>query len=153
VWSRGQRLHAERTSRKTSSPCKQVGEKIMSDVATLVRRYVERYNSNDVDGMLDCCSDDVVFETVQNPGGAMKLAGKDSVREVLEATTRAFRERRHELVRLIVDGERAAAETVFSGVAAAELSETVRPGDHVSIRGATIFELRGDRLARICDYS
>jgi steroid delta-isomerase-like uncharacterized protein len=125
----------------------------MSDVAALVKRYVERYNSNDVDGMLDCCSDDVVFETITNPGGSIRLNGKDEMREIIEATTRAFRERRHELVGIIVDGQRAAAETVFSGVAAAELGQSVRPGEHVSIRGATMFEVRDNRLARICDYS
>lgn len=125
----------------------------MSDVAAIVRRYVDRYNANDVDGMLDCCADDVVFETVTNPGGSLKLNGKDEMREVIEATTRAFRERRHEVVAILVDGQRAAAETLFSGVAAAELGHHVRPGEHVSIRGATIFELKDNRLSRICDYS
>ena len=125
----------------------------MSDVAALVRRYVERYNANDVDGMLDCCADDVVFETITNPGGSLRLNGKDEMREVIEATTRAFRERRHEVVAILVDGQRAAAETLFSGVAAAELGQYVRPGEHVSIRGATMFELRDDKLSRICDYS
>lgn len=125
----------------------------MSDLATLVRRYVDRYNLNDVDGMLDCCADDVVFETISNPGGSIRLTGKDEMREVIEATTRAFRERRHELVSILVDGERAAAETVFSGIAAAELGQYVRPGEHVSIRGATMFELRDNKLSRICDYS
>ena len=125
----------------------------MSDLAALVRRYVERYNANDVDGMLVCCSDDVVFETVTNPGGSIRLTGKTEMREVIETTTRAFRERRHELVAILVDGQRAAAETVFSGVAAAELGHYVRSGEHVSIRGATIFELRDNRFARICDYS
>ena len=125
----------------------------MSDVATLVRRYVERYNSDDVDGMLECCADDVVFETISNPGGSIRLSGKDEMREVIEATTRAFRERRHEVVTILVDGQRAAAETVFSGVAAAELGQHVRQGEHVSIRGATMFELRDNKLSRICDYS
>ena len=125
----------------------------MSDLAALVRRYVDRYNANDVDGMLDCCVDDVVFETITNPGGSLRLNGKDEMREVIEATTRAFRERRHEVVAILVDGQRAAAETLFSGVAAAELGQYVRPGEHVSIRGATMFELRDDKLARICDYS
>lgn len=124
----------------------------MSDVANVVRRYVERYNASDVDGMLECCAEDVVFETITNPGGSLKLKGKREMREIIEATTRAFRERRHEVVAIIVDGERAAAETVFSGVAAAELGQNVRPGEHVSIRGATIFEVRDNRLARICDY-
>ena len=52
----------------------------MSDVASLVRRYVERYNANDVDGMLECCADDVVFETISNPGGSIRLSGKDEMR-------------------------------------------------------------------------
>jgi steroid delta-isomerase-like uncharacterized protein len=125
----------------------------MSDVATLVRRYVDRYNSNDVDGMLDCCADDVIFETITNPGGSIRLSGKEEMREVIEATTRAFRERRHEVVTILVDGQRAAAETVFSGVAAAELGQHVRSGEHVSIRGATMFELKDNKLSRICDYS
>jgi steroid delta-isomerase-like uncharacterized protein len=125
----------------------------MSNVAAVVKQYVDCYNSNDVEGMLDCCADDIVFETVTNPGGSIRLKGKDEMREVIEATTRAFRERRHEVIAIIVDGQRAAAETVFSGVAAAALGHQVRAGEHISIRGATIFELRDNRLARICDYS
>jgi steroid delta-isomerase-like uncharacterized protein len=125
----------------------------MSEVAALVKRYVDSYNANDVEGMLDCCSEDVVFETVNNPNGAIRLNGKHEMREILVATTRAFRERRHDVVSMICDGERAAAETVFSGVAAAELGQNVRLGDHISIRGATIFEIRDGRLGRICDYS
>jgi ketosteroid isomerase-like protein len=123
------------------------------DVAELVQKYVDSYNSNDVEAMLDCCNDDVVFETITNPGGSIRLNGKDEVREVLIATTLAFRERRHQLIGIIVEGDRAAAETVFSGVAAAELGNHVRLGEHVSIRGATIFERHGDLLGRICDYS
>lgn len=125
----------------------------MCEVASVVRQYVGCYNDNNIDGMLDCCVDDVVFETITNPGGSIRLKGKDEMREVIEATTRAFRERRHEVVAIIVDGQRAAAETVFSGVAAAHLGQHVRAGEHISIRGATIFELRDNRLARICDYS
>lgn len=125
----------------------------MTDVAALVRRYVERYNANDVDGMLDCCAENVVFETISNPGGSIKLNGKAEMREVIEATTRAFRERRHEVVAILVDGQRAAAETAFSGVAAAELGQYVRSGEHVSIRGASMFEASDDKFVRICDYS
>ncbi len=125
----------------------------MADLAELIRKYVDCYNQDDLDGMLACCEDSVVFETVNNPGGSILLKGKDEMREVLVATTQAFSTRKHDLVRLVVDGETAAAETIFSGVAAAQLSSNVRVGDHVSIRGATFFELGEERLGRICDYS
>ena len=78
----------------------------MSEIATLVRLYVDRYNSNDVDGMLDCCVDDVIFETIANPGGSIRLTGKIEMREIIEATTRAFRERRQEVVNILVDGDK-----------------------------------------------
>jgi ketosteroid isomerase-like protein len=123
----------------------------MADVAALVKEYVDRYNSSDVDGMLACCTEDVVYEAVHD-AGSVRLSGKQEVREVLLATLRAFLERRKEVVGLIVDGRKAAAETVFSGVAAAKLSPDVGPGDPISTRGAVIFELKGDRFARISDY-
>ena len=123
----------------------------MADVAALVMEYVDRYNSSDIDGMLACCTDDVVYETVHD-AGAMRLTGKDEVREVLLGTIRAFLERRQEVVGLIVDGRRAAAETVFSGIAAAKLNQDVGRGDPISARGAVIFELKGDRFSRISDY-
>lgn len=125
----------------------------MADIAQLIHTYVDCYNRDDLDGMLACCEDSVVFETVNNPGGSILLKGKNEMREVLVATTQAFTTRKHDLVRLVVEGETAAAETVFSGVAAVQLSSSVRTGDHVSIRGATFFELGTERLGRICDYS
>lgn len=123
----------------------------MAGVAALVREYVDRYNSSDVDGMLACCADDVVYETIDDTG-AMRLTGKAEVRAVLLATIRAFLQRRQEVVDLVVQGQRAEAETVFSGVAAAELNAGVRPGDPISARGSMIFEMKGGRFVRICDY-
>lgn len=125
----------------------------MSAIASLVRRYIDRYNADDVEGMLACCADDVSFETVANLGGASRFDGKEDMRDILSATMRAFRNRCHTLSSLICDGDRAAAETVFSGVATAQLAHDVREGDEITIRGVTIFEARDGRLTRVCDYS
>lgn len=94
-----------------------------------------------------------MFETVVNPRGSVRLQGKAQVREVLEGTMLAFKDRSHRLASLLVDGDRAAAETVFTGTAVAELGDGVKPGDEVAIRGATIFEAVNGKIARICDYS
>lgn len=125
----------------------------MLTTSELVERYILLNNQNDVDGVLDCCSDDVLFESVANPGGTVRLNGKDQVREVLEGAIQAFSERKHRLASLLVDGPNAAAETVFNGVAKAELGGGVKPGDAVAVRGATIFETRNGKIVRICDYS
>jgi ketosteroid isomerase-like protein len=125
----------------------------MSDIAALVSGYVERYNAGDIEGMLQRCWPDVVYETVANPGGVLRLEGAEAVRGILQGTFEAFSERRLVVMSLLVDGARAAAETVFSGVAAADLGPDVRTGDLLSIRGCAVYEEREGRLCRICDYS
>lgn len=125
----------------------------MSNIAELVERYIALSNGNDVQGVLECCSDDVMFETIVNPRGSVRLQGKDQVGEVLAGTMQAFKDRKHQIATLLVDGDKAAAETVFTGTAVAELGDGVMPGDHVAIRGATIFEARDGLIVRICDYS
>lgn len=125
----------------------------MLTTAELVERYINLNNNNDVEGVLECCADDIMFESVMNPNNSVRLSGKDQVREVLVGTIQAFSQRSHRIASLIVDGDRAAAETIFTGVAAAELGGGVNPGDEVSIRGATIFEARDGKIVRVCDYS
>ena len=125
----------------------------MSNIAELVERYVALNHAGDIDGVLDCCSDDILFETVVNPRGSVRLIGKAQVREVLEGALRAFANREHQLVSLLVQANRAATETIFTGVAQAELGDGVMPGDQIAIRGATIFEEEDGKIVRICDYS
>ena len=125
----------------------------MLTTAELVERYINLNNDNDVEGVLECCADDILFESVMNPNNSVRLTGKQDVREILAGTMEAFSERSHRISSLIVDGDRAAAETLFIGTAAAELGDGVGPGDEVSIRGATIFDTRDGKIVRICDYS
>jgi steroid delta-isomerase-like uncharacterized protein len=125
----------------------------MTHNANLVERYITLSNHDDIEGVLACCADDVMFETVMNPRGSVRLQGKDQVREVLEGTMQAFEERVHKVASIIVDGDRVAAETVFTGKARVELGDGVMPGDNVAIRGATIFEIENELIKRICDYS
>ena len=125
----------------------------MLTTAELVERYIHRNNENDVEGVMECCADDIVFESVVNPNNTVQLVGKAQVREVLAGAMLAFTNRKHQIASLMADGDRAAAETVFTGTAQAELGDGVNPGDQVTIRGATIFEMRDGLITRICDYS
>jgi ketosteroid isomerase-like protein len=50
----------------------------------VIARYIQSYNARDIDGMLDCVTDDVVFENISNAGGSMRLDGKDMMRQVAE---------------------------------------------------------------------
>lgn len=119
----------------------------------VIARYVASYNARDIDGMLDCVTEDVIFENISNTGQSMRLEGKSSMREVAELSGNAFSYRRQRVVNLVENAGKAAAEIEFEGKAAVDLPNGVRAGETVRVRGASFFEFRGKLLSRIADYS
>ncbi len=119
----------------------------------IIRRYIASYNDRDIDGMLACVTDDVVFENISNAGQSMRLDGKTMMRQVAEVSGNAFSYRRQRLINLVTGEGKAAAEIEFEGRAAVDLPNGVRAGETVKVRGASFFEFRGPLLCRIADYS
>lgn len=118
-----------------------------------IRRYIASYNDRDIDAMLACVTDDVVFENISNAGQSMRLDGKVMMRQVAEVSGNAFSYRRQRLINIVTGTGKAAAEIEFEGRAAVDLPNGVRAGETVRVRGASFFEFRGALLCRIADYS
>ena len=125
----------------------------MSDLENLIRRYVDCYNQLDTDGMLECISDDVMFENISNAGQSMQMRGRDAFLQVVEASASAFSYRRQNILNLICTENSAAAEVRFQGIAALNLPNGTKEGQSVDIRGVSLFEMEDGRLTRIADYS
>lgn len=118
-----------------------------------IRRYIASYNDRDIEAMLACVTDDVVFENISNAGQSMRLDGKAMMRQVAEVSGNAFSYRRQRLINIVTGTGKAAAEIEFEGRAAVDLPNGVRAGETVRVRGASFFEFRGALLCRIADYS
>lgn len=119
----------------------------------VIRRYVSCYNDRDIDGMVACVTEDVVFENISNTGQSMRLDGRDMMRQVAELSGNAFSYRRQRVVNIVSGNGKAAAEIEFEGKAAVDLPNGVKAGETVKVRGASFFEFRGPLLCRIADYS
>ena len=118
-----------------------------------INRYISSYNDSDIEGMLDCVTEDVVFENISNTGQSMRLEGRAQMGDVAQLSGNAFSNRRQRLVNLIIGTGKAAAEIEFEGKAAVDLPNGVKAGETIKIRGASFFEFRGRLLSRIADYS
>lgn len=119
----------------------------------IINRYIQSYNDRDIEGMLDCVTEDVVFENISNANQSMRLEGRDQMGEVARLSGNAFSYRRQRMINLIIGEGKASAEIEFEGKAAVDLPNGVRAGETVKIRGASFFEFRGRLLSRIADYS
>ncbi|MEM8636057.1 MAG: nuclear transport factor 2 family protein [Pseudomonadota bacterium] len=119
----------------------------------IVSRYIACYNDRDIEGMLACVTEDVVFENISNTGQSMRLEGRDAMEEVARLSGNAFSYRHQQVLNFIETGNKASAEIVFEGKAAVDLPNGVKAGEMIEVRGASFFELRGGLLCRIADYS
>lgn len=119
----------------------------------IISRYIQSYNDRDIEGMLDCVTEDVIFENISNASQSMRLEGREQMGEVARLSGNAFSYRRQRMINLIIGEGKAAAEIEFEGKAAVDLPNGVRAGETVKIRGASFFEFRGRLLSRIADYS
>lgn len=122
-------------------------------IEDLITKYIKSYNSRDIEGMLDCVTEDVVFENISNAGRTVAFEGRDKMREVAELSGHAFSYRRQKLIALVIGQGKAAAEIEFEGKAAVDLPNGRKAGETIKIRGASFFEFRGQLLSRIADYS
>ncbi len=125
----------------------------MSTIQTLIEQYIRCYNQVDIDGMLECVSEDVVFENVSNAGQSMRLEGKEAMRDIANLGMRAFSYRRQNILKLICQDDSAAAEVTFTGVAALDLPNGTKQGETVEIHGVSLFEMRDGQLSRVADFS
>ena len=123
------------------------------DIEAIIERYITSYNARDIEGMLECVTNDVVFENISNTGQSMRLEGKAAMGQVAELSCNAFSYRRQRLISLTHAAGKAAAEVEFEGKAAVDLPNGVRAGETMKLRGASFFEMRGALLSRIADYS
>ncbi|MEM7492637.1 MAG: nuclear transport factor 2 family protein [Pseudomonadota bacterium] len=119
----------------------------------IIHRYITSYNQRDIEGMLDCVTDDVVFENISNTGQSLRFEGRDRMGNVAYLSGNAFSYRRQKLISLVVGEGKAAAEIEFEGKAAVDLPNGTKAGENIKIRGASFFEFRGRLLCRIADYS
>ena len=119
----------------------------------IVSRYIACYNSRDIDGMLECVTDDVVFENISNSGQSMRLEGRNAMEEIARLSGNAFSYRRQKILNFIESGNVASAEVSFEAKAAVDLPTGAKAGDMIRLHGASFFELRDGLLCRIADYS
>ena len=116
----------------------------------LVLRFCAAYNRGNVEGMLDCVSDDLMHDVNQGP----REAGKAAFRAYLQQHVRSYREEwRDVVVMSIDDGTRAAAEFSVHGVyqnAAPGLPAA--QGQRYVLTAGVFFAINQGKIARITPY-
>lgn len=104
-----------------------------------VRRYYDRVDAGDLEGLLALFHPEVVYER----GGHPAIVGLDALARFYREQ-RLIREGRHELLDVIAEGERVAVRGRFAGV--------LRSGEPVAVRFADFHHFRDGLIWRRYSY-
>lgn len=103
----------------------------MRDAASLIHEWIRAYNTNDSSALRAVLHPDVELEHI---GQGRRTSGRENVLARLESSAQSpLQERRFtQPSRVIADGDRAAAECVWSARAVRDVDDSTRVGDTVS---------------------
>jgi steroid delta-isomerase-like uncharacterized protein len=111
--------------------------------------YEAAWSSGNPQRLAALCSDDCLYEDI--PLGAVNR-GPDEVAAFAAVAMEAFPDFRLELLARIAGETWAAAEWRVTGTHEGDLPSMPRTGKRFDFRGASIFELEGDKIKRCSDF-
>jgi ketosteroid isomerase-like protein len=124
----------------------------MMELPAIVSAYLDAYNRLDVDSMLDCISEDVIFENVSNSGPSLHIEGRKDFAELARQAANAFHSRRQGVRNFISTGDRVALEIDWEGTPKIDMG-TFKAGVQMHMRGASFLTIIDDKLTHIIDLS
>ncbi len=121
-----------------------------SDLEKLIENWASAWSSSDsVEKLVSLFTDDCVYEDV--PLLAINH-GKAELEGFYKAIFGVFPDFKIELTSQSVAGNRADAEWILSGTHKGDFPGLPATNKPISVRGASVFELRGNKLSRCSDY-
>ncbi|MCZ8520995.1 MULTISPECIES: nuclear transport factor 2 family protein [Paenibacillus] len=119
----------------------------------IIERYIEAYNSFDVEGMLTLLHPDIVFRNFA--GGEMntQTRGIQEFRELAENASHMFASRQQTITDYRMMDEVVEVRIDYEGVLAVDLPNGLKAGETLELQGKSLFELSEGKIVRIEDYS
>ena len=120
-----------------------------ANVQTVVA-YVEAYNRKDIEGMMACLADDVIFEHLTNGHPVMTLAGKPAFREQAEKAANLFSQRRQTLRDRTVADDVISVKIDYTATLAVELNGK-EAGQTINLQSHSVFVLQDCLISKLID--
>ena len=120
----------------------------------LIQRYIEAYNAFDVDRMLRLMHDDVIFRNFSDGKVTLTIQGKEELRKQAEQAAAAFSSRRQQWLNFrFVSDDAVEVDIDYEGVLAVDVSEAMKRGEKLQLKGKSVFSFKDDKIVLLEDYS
>ncbi|NJL55504.1 nuclear transport factor 2 family protein [bacterium] len=124
-----------------------------SAMRQLIEQYTDAYNRFDVDAMLSTLHKDIRFENISDGKVTLSTIGIEAFREAAEKAKHIFRERHQTVENIVFESMSATVHIDYFGVLAVDLSDTLKAGDTMSLKGRSIFRFQDNAIIHLVDFS
>lgn len=124
-----------------------------SAMQQLIEQYIDAYNRFDVDAMIFTLHQEIRFENISDDNVTLSTIGIDAFRPVAEKAKHIFCERRQTVESIKFESMSATVHIDYFGVLAVDLSDTLKAGDTMSLKGRSIFHFQDNAIIHLVDYS
>ncbi|SFF57766.1 nuclear transport factor 2 family protein [Thermoflexibacter ruber] len=120
---------------------------------TLIKKYVESYNSFDTEKMTEGFSDDIVFVNIQNGQVTMTLNGINEFKNQAETAKQFFSQRIQKILSFNHEGHITQIEIDYQGVLAQDFPNGLKKGQEIKLKGKSTFEFKDGKVIKLTDES
>jgi steroid delta-isomerase-like uncharacterized protein len=122
----------------------------MQPTQTLIQKYYDAFNQQDMQTFLSCLSDDVIHDI--NQGGAEQ--GIDAFAKFMDHMNRCYKETAKELVIMVSeDGTRASAEFIIEGkYLTTDKGLPDAKGQQYRLPVGAFFQIKNGKISRVTNY-
>jgi ketosteroid isomerase-like protein len=109
------------------------------DKRSLIKRYLDAYNSFDIDGMMSVIHSDIEFKNVSGGEVNATASGSNELRKLAEQSKELFSSRKQTMTSFRTEDDMAFIDVTYEGVLASDLPNGMKAGETLRLNGRSEF--------------
>ncbi|MFC3745324.1 nuclear transport factor 2 family protein [Paenibacillus sp. GCM10012306] len=126
---------------------------ISEETQAIIEKYVEAYNSFDVESMVKLLHKDILFRNISNGEIDTETRGIEEFKELAEKSSKIFSSRRQTITNYSAIDDRVEIQIDFEAILAIDLPNGLKIGDKLQLKGKSVFGIEEGEISLIEDYS
>jgi hypothetical protein len=119
----------------------------------IIARYINAYNTFDIDGMLSYIDDDIRFENISNGEVTLATNGIAELRDQALKAKRFWSEREQKITHIEYKADRVEVDIDYRGVLAVDVLNGMNAGSEIILKGRSIFKFKEGKIIELKDIT
>jgi len=117
----------------------------------LIKRYIEAYNTFDIETMMSTLHPDIAFQNISNGEINAETHGMEAFRTLAEQSKGLFTSRKQTITNVETNESQTRIDVTFEAVLAIDLPNGLKAGELLQLQGSSEFTFRDGKIVSIVD--